>query len=156
MEAMEPLLVISCSQARCPVDGLDCIQLSCWPRGSHRNPQTVQADATTKGCALKTSTPLLRTTSTPLIEHGEAELGLTWMEHSPLSCTPVCRNILFRLPKGKHGYQYKPQKFWPTICPSYKIYWGNGGRELVGVANQHLIWLTAYSTRRNPYATLLR
>ena len=40
MEDSESQLAISCSQARLPVVGLGCIQLSHCPRGSHKNPQS--------------------------------------------------------------------------------------------------------------------
>lgn len=65
------------------MDGLGCIRLSCWPKESHRNPQTAQADAKTQGCSLKAdiSTPLLRTTSTQLTENG-VEVVPTWNLYS--------------------------------------------------------------------------
>ena len=43
-----------CSQARLLVEGLSCIQLSCWPKGSYGNSQTIQADAKIEGCSLQT------------------------------------------------------------------------------------------------------
>jgi hypothetical protein len=47
-------LVISCCQERLTLEGLICIQLSHWQRGSHENSQTTQAFAKTKGCSLQT------------------------------------------------------------------------------------------------------
>lgn len=44
---------ISCFQARLPVSGLGCFQLSFCPMGSHWNLQTTQAVAKTKGCSLQ-------------------------------------------------------------------------------------------------------
>lgn len=40
MEDLESQLAISCSLARLPVVELGCVQLSCCPRGPHRNPQS--------------------------------------------------------------------------------------------------------------------
>ena len=40
---MEPLLAISCHPGKLPVLGLGYIQLSCWAKGSHGNPQITQA-----------------------------------------------------------------------------------------------------------------
>lgn len=70
-------LAISSSQARLPVEGLGCIQLSCSPKWSHRNPQTTQTGAKTEGCFLQTDSrvPLLRTTSTSLTEHERQKHG---------------------------------------------------------------------------------
>lgn len=52
---MESPLAIFCSQVSLPVDGMGCIQLSCWLSGSRRNPQTAQADAKAQGCFLVTA-----------------------------------------------------------------------------------------------------
>ena len=74
----ESYLAISCHQTQLLVPGLGCIQLSCWPRGSHENPQTTQAVANTMGCSMKNDSgaPLLRTTPTQPSGHGEVGLSL--------------------------------------------------------------------------------
>jgi hypothetical protein len=55
---------ISCSQASLPVEGLGCNQLSCCPKRSNGNHQTIQTVAKTNGCPQKTDsgTPLPKTT----------------------------------------------------------------------------------------------
>lgn len=50
----ESELAIYCIQARLPVVGLGCIQVSCWLSRSHGDPQTTQADDRTKGHSWQT------------------------------------------------------------------------------------------------------
>lgn len=60
-------------------DGV-AFRLSCWPQVSHENLPVLKAVDKTMDCSLHTEmrTPLLRTTPTQLIEHGEVELIPTW------------------------------------------------------------------------------
>jgi hypothetical protein len=37
------------------------------------------------------------------------------------------------------GTPAKPQNLLPTICSAYKMCWGKGGEEIVGVANQGVV-----------------
>lgn len=55
-------------------------------KGVHRNPQTTQAVGKTLGCSPQTDSksPLLKTTPTQLIEHGELGLASTLIESLPL------------------------------------------------------------------------
>lgn len=46
-EETESQLAILCHQMKLPAPGLGYIQLSCWPKGFHGNPQTTQAVAKT-------------------------------------------------------------------------------------------------------------
>lgn len=55
---MASQLSISCHQSKLSVPGLGDIQLSHWPKGSHGNPQTIQAVAKTIGCAPHTDSPI--------------------------------------------------------------------------------------------------
>lgn len=73
MRETESQLVISCHQTKPPALGLSHIQMSCWLRVSHGNPQTTQTDAKTVTYSrqMDSETPLLRTTSTQCIEYGE-------------------------------------------------------------------------------------
>ena len=52
------------------------IQLSCWQKGFSGNLNITRADANIKGRSLKTynGTPLSRSPTTQLIDHGEVEL----------------------------------------------------------------------------------
>lgn len=43
----------------------------------------------------------------------------------------------------------QPLNLWSKTCPACKIYWNNGGTELVGMANQCLILLNTHSSRGN-------
>lgn len=55
---------------------LDWIQLSCWFKKPHRNPETAQAVAKTVNFSPQSDykSPLLKITLIQLIEHGEEEL----------------------------------------------------------------------------------
>ena len=46
--------------------------------------------------------------------------------------------------------QTQPQNFWPTICTYLQDMLGKSGIELMGIANQDLIWLKVHSMRQNP------
>lgn len=79
MREMQSHRVLSCYQTNLPVLGLDHIQLSCWPKGSHGDLQTTQTVAKTPSCSPQTDreAPLLKTTATQLIKHGEIQLAPT-------------------------------------------------------------------------------
>lgn len=75
MEKTEPLLDISCHQTNLPGLRLGYIQSSCWPEGSHGNPQTIWSVDKTTGCSLQTDkVPLLKTTPKQLSKHGGVKL----------------------------------------------------------------------------------
>lgn len=90
---MESQFTISCSQARLLVIELGCIQLR---MASHRKSKTVYPEAKTKSCSLKTNTgtPLLRTMSTKLVEHGNVKKMLTWSLHHYFLVSLVQEGIL--------------------------------------------------------------
>lgn len=60
-------------QAKLPLAGLGCIQLSCWPRGPHGNSQNTQVMAETEGCStqMDSRVRMPRVTPTQFIEHRE-------------------------------------------------------------------------------------
>lgn len=71
----EPQMEISGHQMKHSVSGLGYILFSCWPMGSHGNPQTIQAVAKAIGCCLQTdSKTLLQKTSAHPIELREVKL----------------------------------------------------------------------------------
>ena len=74
MDVTESQMVISCHQTKLPVLVLGFIQLLA--KESHGNPQTTQAVAKAIAYCLQPNhkAPLLKTTPTGLIEHGEVEL----------------------------------------------------------------------------------
>ena len=63
------------SPMKFPVPGMDYIELSCWPKGSHGNPHP-QAVAKIIGCSPQTDDKalLLNTTPIQLTEHREVQL----------------------------------------------------------------------------------
>ena len=63
MRDTESQLAISCHQMKLPVPGLVYIQLTLWPKGSYRNPQTAHAVAKTMSYPPQTE-PLPGTTPT--------------------------------------------------------------------------------------------
>lgn len=137
---MEPPLTISCSQARLPVDGVGCIQLSCWPKESHRNPQNPRADAKTQGCSLRAdiSTPLLRAISTQLTENG-VEVVPTWNLHSYVLLRFVQEHTLQATKREtRTPIQVIELLTYNLSCLQNTLgqWWWH---ELVGVANQCLI-----------------
>ena len=73
---MESLLAISCYQIKLLIAAVGYIQLSCRANVFHVNHRTTQAVVKTIGCSPQTNNeaPLLKTTSTHRIEHGEAKL----------------------------------------------------------------------------------
>lgn len=72
-------LAISCNQARFPMAGLECILLSYCLKDPYRNLQTIQADASAKGCSLKTdSGKYCSGNITQLTKYGEVELVPAW------------------------------------------------------------------------------
>jgi hypothetical protein len=79
----ELLLTISCHQTKLPVLGLGFIQLSCWPKAIHGNPQITLAVAKTMNSSLKpdNKTPLLKTISIQLLECGEIKQDHTMNLH---------------------------------------------------------------------------
>lgn len=114
----ESYLAISCHQTQLLVPGLGCIQLSCWPRGSHENPQTTQAVANTMGCSMKNDSgaPLLRTTPTQLTEYGEIKLTSTW-EPSPLHFS------VFGVRRNSAGYPERNINTNPATKPlTYNLF----------------------------------
>lgn len=104
---MESYLVISRNHTRFPVVGLDGIQLRCWRRGPHRNPQTIQTVAKAKVYFPQNHSEALlsRTRVTQPIEYEEVELVPTWSPH-PCVLVSWCRNVLFRLLKEKCGHEH--------------------------------------------------
>jgi hypothetical protein len=48
MEDMQSELTVFCRQARLPAVQLDCVQLSCWPRGPQGDPKITQAVSRSK------------------------------------------------------------------------------------------------------------
>lgn len=79
MGDMDSQVAISC-QARPQVAELGCVQLSCWSRSCHQNPQTTNTIAKTKVCSLQTDNraPLPRTITIQLIENGKLTLVPLW------------------------------------------------------------------------------
>lgn len=79
MIKIEFQLAISCHQMKFPVQELCYIQLNCWPKISHRNPQETQAvvKAICGSPQIDSKTPWLKKTPTHLTEHREVELVLT-------------------------------------------------------------------------------
>jgi hypothetical protein len=84
MGEAEPQMAISYHQIKLPVSGMSYImQLSCWPRWSHKNSQTTQAVIKAINCTLQTDhkAPLLKTTPMQLIKHGDIVLLSTQSLH---------------------------------------------------------------------------
>ena len=131
---------VSRGQARLLLERLGCIQLSCWPRGSHENLETTQADAKTKGCSLKTAigAPWPKTIFTQLIEHREVELVLPRNPHPYVRVSLVWEGTL-QASKRETWMPTQPQNLPPTIFTACNICQGKSGPEIVGVANQCLI-----------------
>lgn len=79
MKKTEFQLTISCHQMKFPVQKLCYIQLNCWPKNSHRNPQETQNVVRAIGGSPQTDskTPLLKKTPIQLTEDREVELVLT-------------------------------------------------------------------------------
>lgn len=63
--------------------------------------------------------------------------------------------VYCRLPQRQMCIPIHLQNPWLIICPSCEMCWSSGGLELVGVANEYLLWFKAHYMRRSPYQTLI-
>lgn len=116
--------------------------MSFWPKRSYGSLQTTQALAKTIGCSPQTDseTPLLKTTSSQLIEHGEDRPVPTYSFH------PVCT----RRHSACHWRRNQTSQKTLTYNSACKICWCSGGTALVGATGHCLIWLKAHSSRWSP------
>lgn len=125
-------LVITCSQARLPVEELGYIQWNCWPTESHGNrPQTTQVGTKTKGCSDRRVLSLM-TKSTQCIEHGETGMEPAWILNLYVLVFLKWEGAL-QATKGETSNN--PQNLSYEISFSCKIHCSNI-TELVGIANQ--------------------
>lgn len=134
---------------RFPLVILGCIQLSCWPKRSHANPQTIQPVAETMGCFPKSnSRTLLSTTSTQLSKNGKVWAGM-FREPSPYIWVSLVKKGNVQAIRRKTQTPTQSQNLWPKVCSPYKICQNNGGTKLGRLANQCLIWHRPTSWDRN-------
>jgi hypothetical protein len=102
--------------------------------------QTTHTLAKTKGFSHPTEIrpPLLETTPTQFTEHGDAELVPTWSLHTYVLVSWVQEDTL-QVTDRETWTSTHPEELKPTVYPTCKVFYGNGGTELVGVTNQCLI-----------------
>lgn len=108
------------NEASCTRIGLHLIPLLA--KGSHGNPQTTWADDKAISCSSQTDskTPLLKTTSTQLTEHGEVKLVPT-ESFTPSSQCSQYKKILYTPPKEKCKHQPSYKCFYLQRRPAFKI-----------------------------------
>lgn len=98
--------------------------------------------------------PLLTKTSTQLIECGEVALMLPWSLQHYILVSLVWQDAV-QPTQRETWYTTQSQNLWPTLCLAWKMCWGSGGTEFVGMANKCLIKLEPTSGQLSPCCTLI-